>query len=75
LEYDRTVKSSLYAEAGIEHYWIFNVLDRQLEQLRSPIQLANGTYQYATRQIHLAHQTVNLPDPLSGAIVLAEVLA
>ncbi len=34
--YDRTVKASMYAAAGIEDYWIVNVPDRQLEVRRSP---------------------------------------
>jgi Uma2 family endonuclease len=31
LDYDREVKLPLYAEAGISHYWIFNLYDRHLE--------------------------------------------
>ncbi|MGV2828582.1 Uma2 family endonuclease [Myxosarcina sp. GI1(2024)] len=31
LEYDREVKLSLYAEAGINNYWIFNLVDSRLE--------------------------------------------
>lgn len=37
LEYDRAHKASLYAQAGIEDYWIVNLLDRQVEVLRSPV--------------------------------------
>ena len=36
LEFDRTVKLSLYAEAGIREYWIVNLLDEQLEVYRGP---------------------------------------
>jgi Uma2 family endonuclease len=36
LSYDRTVKASLYAAAGIQDYWIVNVPDRQLEIRRNP---------------------------------------
>jgi len=37
LEFDRTVKSSLYASAGIADYWIINLIDRKLEVFRRPI--------------------------------------
>ena len=36
LHYDRNVKSSLYASAGVGEYWISNVVDRQLEVHVSP---------------------------------------
>jgi Uma2 family endonuclease len=37
LAYDRRQKASLYARAGIEDYWIVNLVDRRLEIRRSPI--------------------------------------
>lgn len=36
LEYDRTVKRSLYASAGIPEYWIVNLVERRLEVYREP---------------------------------------
>ena len=36
LEYDRSVKKELYAEAGIPEYWIVNLMDQQLEVFRDP---------------------------------------
>lgn len=36
LDYDREVKASLYAEAGITDYWIVNLVDRCLEVHRQP---------------------------------------
>jgi Uma2 family endonuclease len=36
LQFDRTRKSSLYAEAGIADYWIVNLVDNQLEVCRDP---------------------------------------
>jgi len=38
LEFDRTAKASLYAKAGIEDYWILNLVDRQLEVQREPVE-------------------------------------
>jgi len=42
LDFDRTVKLPLYAEAGIRELWIVNLLDQRLEVYRQP-QL-DGTY-------------------------------
>jgi Uma2 family endonuclease len=42
LEFDRTVKLPLYAEAGIRDFWIVNLIDERLEVYRQP-QL-DGTY-------------------------------
>ncbi len=74
LEYDRSVKASLYAEAGIPHYWIFNVIDQQLEVLQNPVQNLKDEFEYAATQIYPVSAIVALPSPLVGSIVLAEVL-
>jgi Uma2 family endonuclease len=74
LAYDRTVKATLYAEAGIQHYWIFNVFDQQLEVLQNPFQNSKGEFEYGLKQIHPMSATVALPAPLMGSIVLADVL-
>jgi Uma2 family endonuclease len=36
LRFDRTVKGSIYARAGIADYWIVNLVDRVLEVYREP---------------------------------------
>lgn len=36
LDYDRTAKASLYAEAEVPEYWIVNLIDDVLEVLREP---------------------------------------
>lgn len=36
LEFDRTVKLPLYAEAGIRELWIVNLIDERLEVYRKP---------------------------------------
>jgi Uma2 family endonuclease len=36
LVFDRTVKASLYARAGVPDYWIVNLVDRTLEVHRGP---------------------------------------
>jgi Uma2 family endonuclease len=37
LRYDRTVKASLYAGAGIAEYWILNLPQNRLERFREPV--------------------------------------
>jgi Uma2 family endonuclease len=36
LDFDRTVKLPLYAEAGIRDFWIVNLIDNQVEVYRQP---------------------------------------
>lgn len=61
LEYDREVKRSLYAEAGIVHYWIFNLIENCLEAYSEPYQ-NGGMFNYAVRRIVLPNGTIALPD-------------
>lgn len=42
LDYDRTEKLSLYAEAGVGEYWIANIRQQCVEVYRNP--QSNGTY-------------------------------
>lgn len=37
LETDRTEKLSIYAEAGIADYWIVNLMNKQIEVYRQPL--------------------------------------
>ena len=60
LDYDREVKRSLYAEADIPHYWIFNLSEQCLEAYSEPYQ--NGDmFNYAVRRISLPNATIALP--------------
>lgn len=61
LEYDRTVKLSLYAEASIPHYWLFNGIDRILEAYSKPAQITPGQFGYLNRRIIPATESVALP--------------
>lgn len=47
LAYDRTRKASLYAQAGIEDYWIINLKAGQVEVHRKPGTLTDGASGYA----------------------------
>lgn len=61
LNYAREVKLSLYAEAGISDYWIFNVFDNQLEAHSEPFQNSQGNFGYQNRRIVLPNQVILLP--------------
>lgn len=62
LDYDQTTKRSLYAEAGIYHYWIVNLPDRQLECYSQPYQNAQSKFSYISKQISLPNQSVAIPE-------------
>ena len=50
LRFDRNAKASLYARAGIEDYWIVNLVDQVLEVRRDPVAAPKARYghRYAT---------------------------
>lgn len=73
LDYDRNVKIPLYAEAEIPHYWIFNLVAKQLEAYSEPYQDSQGNFGYRFKRIFLANQSVELPLPLSPTLDLAAV--
>lgn len=68
LEFDRTIKRDLYAEAGIPEYWIVNLPDRCLEVFRSPL---GGAYQQK-QLIHAGEQLMSdiLRQPAEAGWIL-----
>jgi Uma2 family endonuclease len=60
LAYDRNRKGSLYAAAGIQDYWIVNLVHRQLEVRRRPIANARKEFgfSYGDLTIRTAKDTV-----------------
>lgn len=62
LAFDRRVKGSLYARAGIPDYWIVNLVDRVLEVYRDPGPEASAPYGWAYRSVDtLAPPAVLVP--------------
>lgn len=49
LQYDREVKSSLYAKAGIPEYWIIDLENRRLEVYRDPVAIPDAPFGYGYR--------------------------
>jgi Uma2 family endonuclease len=69
LAYDRKVKVSLYAEAGISEYWLVNLVDNVIEVYKDPSQ---GKYRF-TRKAHRS-ETLQVPGDLGGEIAVADIL-
>jgi len=61
LKYDQEVKLSLYAEAGISDYWIFNLIVYHLECYSEPYQDLQGKFGYRHKSIILPNESVKLP--------------
>lgn len=61
LRYDRGIKASLYARAGIQEYWIVNVKNRQLEVHRDPGPADQKPFGfgYATITMHRSRDVVS----------------
>ena len=49
LFYDTTTKAQLYAEAGVEDYWVLDLLNRVLLVFRDPAPIPDGGKAYRTR--------------------------
>ena len=61
LKYDQDVKLTLYAEAGISNYWIFNLVANYLESYSEPYQDQKRNFGYRRKVIFLPNESVNLP--------------
>lgn len=70
---DRKVKARLYAAAGIEQYWIVNVLDRQIEVLLGPETDDQRMPCYRHRAVAQEHLEVVLDGQTFGTIRVADV--
>jgi Uma2 family endonuclease len=76
LVFDREQKGSLYARAGIEDYWIVNLVDRVLEVCRDPEPVAAAAYGWRYGSVSvLAPPAVVTPLAFaSSRIVVADLL-
>jgi Uma2 family endonuclease len=73
LKYDQETKLPLYAESGISHYWIFNLVTYCLEIYTQPYQDLQGKFAYANKQILLPNSSVNVPGFPDLSLDLSQV--
>lgn len=74
LRYDQEVKSRLYAEAGIQAYWIVNLQADQLECYQDPVQLAAGGSGYQHKQIYRGSETASIPEFPDALIPVNQIM-
>ncbi|HHP7244942.1 MAG TPA: Uma2 family endonuclease [Elainellaceae cyanobacterium] len=73
LEYDQTVKLKLYAKHGIQHYWIFNLLEHVLEIYHDSYQSPQGDYGYRVKRTILPDEAIALPQMQDKVLHLSKV--
>lgn len=69
LNYDRTVKGPVYAEAGIPEYWLVNLQDDLIEIYADP---TAGTYK-GTKKARRG-ETLSLPGGFEGTMQVSDIL-
>jgi len=72
VSYDRTVKGSLYAKAGIRDYWIVNLVKRQLEIYQQPVEDDEATYGWRYGEV-VIYQPGQVVAPLAAPDSWVEV--
>lgn len=75
LSRDRNLKQRVYAQAGIDQYWIVNLIDHQIEVYRQPTAKAK-TPTYSQRQDYGMADSVPLliEGEVIGTIPVAEII-
>jgi Uma2 family endonuclease len=73
LEYDQDLKLKLYAENGIQNYWIFNLQESIVEVYGEPYQPTQGTFGYRVKRILLPGEAIELPGLLDRKLELGKV--
>jgi Uma2 family endonuclease len=75
LAYDRSTKARLYAQAGIQDYWIVNLVDRQLEVHRGPQSKSESApAHYASVEILKGEQSIAPLAAASSVVRVADLL-
>lgn len=62
LQYDRETKLTLYAEAGINNYWIVDLVDNQLEVYSNPFSGDQDKFGYRNKSIVLPNENIDIPN-------------
>ena len=69
LDYDRTIKATIYAEAGIPEYWVVNLVEDVVEVYSEP---GRGGYAKVRRAVR--GETLDLRGELVGSLTVADIL-
>jgi Uma2 family endonuclease len=75
LIYDRDIKGAMYAEAGINDYWLFNLNDNRLEAYSEPYCDAQGEGNYTQRRYIFSHQVISIPTFPDLQMELSKILS
>ena len=62
LQYDKETKLPLYAEAGINNYWIINLVDNRLEVYNNPFSDNKHRFGYKNQKIFLPNENLEIPS-------------
>ena len=62
LQYDKETKLPLYAEAGINNYWIINLVDNRLEVYNNPFSDNKNRFGYKNQKIFLPNENLEIPS-------------
>ncbi len=62
LQYDRETKLPLYAEAGINNYWIVNLVQNNLEVYTNPFADNQNNFDYRNKSIFLPNENIKIPN-------------
>ncbi len=72
LQQDREVKAAIYAQAGIEEFWIVNLLDHVVEVHRGPAAMSGPLLGYGYRSV-VQHTTGQTLSPLAAPAASSRV--
>jgi Uma2 family endonuclease len=74
LAFDRQVKGSLYARAGVPEYWIVNLVESVVETYREPVQNPAARFGWSYARCDCVTRTDSIPLPFGGAVLVADLL-
>ncbi len=74
LRFDQTVKARLYAEYGIEEYWIVNLVEKRIEVNRKPAGDGKAGFYFAEQTIYRDGESVSPLVKPKAKIKVADIL-
>ncbi len=73
IQYDRETKLPLYAEAGINYYWIVNLVKNYLEVYSNPFVDNQNKFNYRNKTIVLPNENIEIPNFNAMVLELANI--